>query len=87
VLVLIARGHHDTHIARLLEISVRTVAQRVERMMRRVGAPSRGALIARCYAAEVLAVQVWPPTWSGTYCLEFTAAAGGAARAAAPKAS
>jgi hypothetical protein len=78
---------HDTHVARLLEVSVRTVGQRVERMMRRVGVPSRGALIARCYAAEVLAVRVWPPIWSGTYCLEFTSAATGAAGAVAPKVS
>lgn len=72
VLVLIAAGLHDSHVARKLGISVRTVAQRVERMMRRVDAPSRGALVARCYAAGALTAGVWPPAWSGRYCLTFS---------------
>jgi DNA-binding NarL/FixJ family response regulator len=69
VLVLAAAGMTNRHIGRILGISVRTVDLHVETMRRRTGATCRGELIARCYAAGVLAIMVWPPAWSGSRCL------------------
>jgi DNA-binding CsgD family transcriptional regulator len=76
VLVLAAAGMTNRHIGRVLGISVRTVDLHIETMRRRIGATCRGELIARCYAAGVLATMVWPPAWSGSRCLAV--ASGGA---------
>lgn len=65
VLVLAAAGKTNKRIGTLLGISARTVELHVETMLRRSGAECRAELIARCYAAGVLSVRVWPPTWSG----------------------
>ncbi|MGH3158135.1 MAG: response regulator transcription factor [Streptosporangiaceae bacterium] len=69
VLVLAAAGMTNRHIGHVLGISARTVDLHVETMRRRTGATCRGELIARCYAAGVLAIMVWPPAWSGSRCV------------------
>jgi DNA-binding NarL/FixJ family response regulator len=67
--VLAAAGMTNKRIGRALGISARTVDLHVETMLRRTGATCRAELIARCYAAGILAVMSWPPAWSGSRCL------------------
>ena len=61
ILCLIAGGHTNAQTARRLHISHHTVAQHIADMLRRAQASSRGELIARAYAAGVLAPDIWPP--------------------------
>ena len=69
VVVLAATGMTNKRIGHRLGISVRTVDLHLETMYRRTGAACRAELIARCYAAGILAIMAWPPTWSGSHCL------------------
>jgi DNA-binding CsgD family transcriptional regulator len=65
ILCLIAGGYTNTQTAKRLHISHHTVAQHIADMLRRAQASSRGELIARAYAAGVLAPDIWPPCPSG----------------------
>ena len=71
VLLLAADGMPSKQIARVLDISIRTVEEHIESMLRRSGAGSRVELIARCYAAGTLLTGVWPPSWSGIRCVQI----------------
>jgi DNA-binding CsgD family transcriptional regulator len=68
VLLLVAEDRENTEIAHALSISVRTVESHVRSMLQKFGSKSRTGLVARCYAAGVLAQGSWPPKWSGTQC-------------------
>jgi DNA-binding CsgD family transcriptional regulator len=61
ILCLIAAGLTSSAVAAELHISEHTVAQHVGEMFRRFGARSRSELVARAYAAHILAAGVWPP--------------------------
>jgi DNA-binding CsgD family transcriptional regulator len=72
VLLLAASGRSNRSIARILCISIRTVDQHIQSMLRRTEAEDRAELVARCYAGGILRSGVWPPAWSGHYCMDLT---------------
>lgn len=61
ILCLVAGGLTTVEVARSLHISRHTVAQHIADMLHRNRASTRGELIARAYAAGVLATGTWPP--------------------------
>ena len=69
VLGLVAAGHSNGRIGRLLGISTRTVDQHLGTMLRRARVANRAELVARCYAAGILRQDCWPPIPSGRLCL------------------
>lgn len=68
VLLLAAAGLSGRAIGRKLGISPRTVEDHLTAMRKHAGACDTAELVARCYAAEILAPG-WPPRWSGRSCL------------------
>jgi DNA-binding CsgD family transcriptional regulator len=71
VVCLAATGKSAYGIARLLQISPRTVDDHLAAARLRVGAMSTGELIGRCWAAGILEAGRWPPRWSGKTCVQF----------------
>lgn len=67
ILRLAATGLSSDQIAAQLSISSRTVDDHLGVMYRRTQARQRSELVARAYAAGILAS--WPPRWSGKHCL------------------
>lgn len=69
VLCHAAAGHSNATIAEQLMISPHTAAYHIQAMMRRAGAANRTELIARAFAAQVLACGSWPPRPTRRRCL------------------
>lgn len=61
VVALIAAGHTDRAVARLLGRSEHTVQRHVSAAMARTQAASRTELVARCYSSGLLTLS-WPPS-------------------------
>jgi DNA-binding CsgD family transcriptional regulator len=57
----LAAGEPAVHIAMRLYLSRQAVDYRIGAMLRKLGAPSRAALVSRAYAAGVLQPAQWPP--------------------------
>jgi DNA-binding CsgD family transcriptional regulator len=69
ILLCCAAGWNAGRTGRRLGISRRTVEFHLSAMLRRTGAKSSTELVARCFAAGVIAPNVWPPQWSGQLCV------------------
>ena len=61
ILCLVATGHTNSHVARMLHISRHTVAQHIADMLHRTQSRNRSELVARAYSAGMLATGIWPP--------------------------
>ncbi|WP_206794691.1 LuxR C-terminal-related transcriptional regulator [Amycolatopsis sp. MtRt-6] len=57
----LAAGEPAVRIAMRLYLSRQAVDYRIGAMLRKLGAPSRAALVSRAYAAGVLRPEQWPP--------------------------
>ncbi|SEC49682.1 regulatory protein, luxR family [Amycolatopsis tolypomycina] len=57
----LAAGEPAVRIALRLYLSRQAVDYRIGAMLRKLGAPSRAALVSRAYAAGVLQPELWPP--------------------------
>ena len=68
VLIRIARGLTDEAVASACNLSPHTVRHHVASAMRRAAAQSRTELVAKCFAAGVLALS-WPPALDLYRCL------------------
>lgn len=68
VLVRLAAGLTDDAIASSSHLSPHTVRHHVTSAMRRASAQSRTELVAKCFAAGVLAA-AWPPALDAERCL------------------
>jgi DNA-binding CsgD family transcriptional regulator len=75
IIMLLAAGSDTDKVASSLSMSPHTATHHLGNMLRKSGSSNRTELIARAYAAGVLVAGLWPPGWSGRYCLP-TAAAG-----------
>ncbi|MFI7589285.1 response regulator transcription factor [Spongisporangium articulatum] len=69
VIALIAAGLSDRQVARRLDVGLATVRHHLATAMQRAAAHSRTELVAICYAAGILQVQVWPPVSTSLRCL------------------
>lgn len=61
ILCLVATGHTNSHVARLLHISRHTVAQHIADMLHRTESRNRSELVARAYSGGILTTGIWPP--------------------------
>ena len=68
IILLVATGLTDDAIASVSYLSPHTVRHHMASAMRRAGAHSRTELIAKCFAAGVLAL-AWPPTIADDRCI------------------
>lgn len=71
VLCEVAAGLTNDQVASSMNISSHTVAGHLRTMLGRSNARTRVELIARSYAAGILAANVWPPHRSGRRCLQL----------------
>ncbi|GAA4524879.1 LuxR C-terminal-related transcriptional regulator [Amycolatopsis samaneae] len=61
VLAGVAAGHSTGRLAGRLVLSVRGVEYHCSRLMRMLNAANRTELVARAYAAGIIAAGEWPP--------------------------
>ncbi|MEV1244111.1 LuxR C-terminal-related transcriptional regulator [Nonomuraea sp. NPDC050022] len=61
LIVLLARGYTTTRIARELQLSRYTVAERISKLLDRFACSNRSQLVAYSYAHKLLDVGIWPP--------------------------
>ncbi|HUR01284.1 MAG TPA: LuxR C-terminal-related transcriptional regulator [Nonomuraea sp.] len=66
LIVLLARGYTTTRIARELNLSRYTVAERISKLLDRFACSNRSQLVAYSYAHKLLDVGIWPPGVSDT---------------------
>ena len=76
VLCQLAAGLTNDEAASAMSVSGHTVAGHLRTMLARASARNRAELVARAYAAGVLAAHSWPPRWSGRRCLTMPAIRG-----------
>lgn len=69
VLCEVAAGYTNSEIAKLLGLSVHTVARYLTAMLRKTGEPSRTALVNHAYLIGVLTMSDQGPQATGRRCL------------------
>lgn len=75
IILLLAAGSDTDTVATSLRMSPHTATHHLGNMLKKSGSSNRTELIARAYAAGVLVTGLWPPGWSGRYCLPAPAPA------------
>ena len=73
VLCQLAAGLTNDQAAAAMNLSSHTIAGHLRTMLTRARASNRAELVARAYAAGVLAPHTWPPRPSGRRCLTLPA--------------
>ena len=73
VLCQLASGLTNDQAAAAINVSSHTIAGHLRTMLARSRARNRAELVARAYAAGVLAPHSWPPRRSGRRCLTLPA--------------
>ncbi|MGI5286228.1 response regulator transcription factor [Nonomuraea polychroma] len=61
LIVMLARGYTTTKIAREMNLSRYTVAERISKLLDRFACSNRSQLVAYSYAHKLLDVGIWPP--------------------------
>jgi DNA-binding CsgD family transcriptional regulator len=69
ILLLLAAGSDTEQVAKSLQMSPHTATHHLGNMLKRTGSLNRTELVARAYAAGILLAGLWPPKWSGRYCI------------------
>jgi DNA-binding CsgD family transcriptional regulator len=69
IMLLVAAGSDTDKVASALCMSPHTATHHLGNMLRRSGSSNRTELIARAYASGILVPGLWPPRWSGRFCL------------------
>jgi DNA-binding CsgD family transcriptional regulator len=75
IILLLAAGSDTDTVATSLQMSPHTATHHLGNMLKKSGSSNRTELIARAYSAGVLLTGLWPPGWSGRYCLPAPAPA------------
>jgi len=70
IILLLAAGSDTEKVATALCMSPHTATHHLGNMLRRSGSSNRTELVARAYASGVLVSGLWPPHWSGRFCLQ-----------------
>jgi DNA-binding CsgD family transcriptional regulator len=70
IILLLAAGSDTDKVASALCMSPHTATHHLGNMLRRSGSSNRTELVARAYASGVLVAGLWPPHWSGRFCLQ-----------------
>ncbi|HEX4816833.1 MAG TPA: LuxR C-terminal-related transcriptional regulator [Nonomuraea sp.] len=61
LIVMLAKGYTTTRIAREMNLSRYTVAERIGKLLDRFACSNRSQLVAYFYAHRLLDVGMWPP--------------------------
>lgn len=72
IILLLAAGSDTDQVASALCMSPHTATHHLGNMLRRSDSTNRTELVAKAYASGVIMPGLWPPHWSGRFCLQPT---------------